>query len=992
MAHELTAQDQAEQILAGRSESASVVLDLVKRLHRERRFGLARKLLERLSRYSEVTADPELRVAVGQKLALSTYKDPDLPTDAKLERALEILRGIDDLARTENQETLGLAGAINKRMWEYDSGERHLENACSFYLRGYQYGVASDFGYTAINAAFVLDLLADLDLPDDPSRGIEGSAAAERNRRAKEIRRAIVDQLPGLPEKPGNAWLNATWWFLVTVGEAYFGLRDFDRADVWLKRAAALPEIADWERESTARQLAALMNLMARESARTGGRPDPRAQQVLRNFLGGAEAALASVVKGRIGLSLSGGGFRASLYHVGVLARLAELDLLRSVEYLSCVSGGSIIGAHYYLEVRKLLQSKTDQEITSNDYIEIVERLSRDLLSGVQRNIRVRIAAEWLTNLKVIFVPDYSRTKRAGELYEQEIFSRVQDGEADNPRFLDALKILPRGEPDDFRPKDHNWRRAAKVPILILNATSLNTGHNWQFTASWMGEPPAGIDSEVDANFRLRRMYYEQAPSPHRKMRLGYAVAASACVPGIFEPLSIADLYERLPPEGDRKVRPIVRLVDGGVHDNQGTAALLEQGCSVLLVSDASGQMDHEDAPSSGLLGVPLRANSILQSRVRVSQYQDLESRRRGSTLKGFMFVHLKKDLESQPVDWIGCQDPSESTPIRALTGYGIQRGIQRRLAAMRTDLDSFTDVEAYALMTSAYLATEASLKKPILGFNVDDAPRAPWKFLRIAPLLEQSTALSPLAQWLDRQLGVGNKVAFKVWLLMWRLQFLAGLAVAGILLGFGYALVEFSTRFLTFSISLGDILWSCVTALAALCGIGLLGKLLSYRKTLREILLGVGMATVGFLFARLHLHVFDPLFLRQGRLPLVLDQTQSAALQERSRMVQERQKVLTTARADDRKVSYAVQQSEGFLRSAKRNLDAVTESKVTQAIFQLSDNPHPDDSQRDAETSLHLLQVQGTPWRIAYDVDETLQRIRIHHLARAEDSGSKQK
>lgn len=990
MAHELSAQLQAESILAGRSETPKKVLELAKRLHGERRFGLARKLLERLSRYSEVTADPELRVAVGQKLALSTYKDPDLPTDAKLERALEILRGVDDLAHTVNQETLGLAGAINKRMWGYNSGERQLESAYCFYQRGYEQGVESDFGYTGINAAFVLDVLADLEFPDEQSCGSEATAAAERNRQTREIRETIVARLPGLPKAPGNAWLKTTWWFLVTVGEAYFGLRDFDNAGIWLERAAALPEVADWERESTARQLATLMNLMARDSARKGEPPDPRAREVLRKFLGGADAALSSVVRGKIGLALSGGGFRASLYHVGVLARLAELDLLKSVEYLSCVSGGSIVGAHYYLEVRKLLRSKPDAEITRQDYIDIVERLHRDLLAGIQRNIRTRIAAEWLTNIKMIFLPDYSRTKRAGELYEKEIFSRVQDGEGDSPRFFNALKIVPKGEPQDFRPKDHNWRRAAKVPILILNATSLNTGHNWQFTASWMGEPPAGIDSEVDANYRLRRMYYEEAPAPHDQMRLGYAVAASACVPGIFEPLSIANLYERLPPEGDRKVRPIVRLVDGGVHDNQGAAALLEQGCSVLLVSDASGQMDHEDAPSNGLLGVPLRANSILQSRVRVSQYEDLESRRRGGTLKGLMFVHLKKDLETRPVDWIGCQDPSEPAQIRALTSYGIQKGIQRRLAAIRTDLDSFTDVEACALMTSAYLATETSLKKPILGFKVEDACRSAWPFLQIAPLLEESSALTPLAHWLDRQLGAGSRLALKVWLLMWYLQLVAALVLIAPVVAIGYTWRQlFQIPAFSFTATIGDLLWGAAALVLTLCGLGLLSKLVNYRKTLREILIGAGMATVGFVFARLHLHVFDPLFLRQGRLPVVLVQTQAVALQERSRMLQERQKLLAMDLGDDRKASYAVQQSEGFLRSAKKNLDPATEAKITQAIFRLSDDPRPSDSQADPETRLRMLRVAGTPWRIAYDVDESQQRIRIHYLDRAEASRS---
>jgi predicted acylesterase/phospholipase RssA len=54
-------------------------------------------------------------------------------------------------------------------------------------------------------------------------------------------------------------------------------------------------------------------------------------------------------LNGKVGLALSGGGFRAAFFHVGVLARLAD------VEALSCVSGGSILGALYYLELRREL-------------------------------------------------------------------------------------------------------------------------------------------------------------------------------------------------------------------------------------------------------------------------------------------------------------------------------------------------------------------------------------------------------------------------------------------------------------------------------------------------------------------------------------------------------------------------------------------------------------------------------------------------------------
>jgi len=51
----------------------------------------------------------------------------------------------------------------------------------------------------------------------------------------------------------------------------------------------------------------------------------------------------------KLGLALSGGGSRAAFFHIGVLASMAEVGLLRQVEVISTVSGGSIVGALYYL-------------------------------------------------------------------------------------------------------------------------------------------------------------------------------------------------------------------------------------------------------------------------------------------------------------------------------------------------------------------------------------------------------------------------------------------------------------------------------------------------------------------------------------------------------------------------------------------------------------------------------------------------------------------
>ena len=47
----------------------------------------------------------------------------------------------------------------------------------------------------------------------------------------------------------------------------------------------------------------------------------------------------------RIGLAMSGGGFRAAAFHLGVMRKLKDLKLLDKLDLLSCVSGGSIAGA-----------------------------------------------------------------------------------------------------------------------------------------------------------------------------------------------------------------------------------------------------------------------------------------------------------------------------------------------------------------------------------------------------------------------------------------------------------------------------------------------------------------------------------------------------------------------------------------------------------------------------------------------------------------------
>ena len=897
---------EAKQILGGTHATLDRMQDLAKALQAERAFTFARRILERALTDESLKRNLPRKTYLTQQYAICTYKDQDLPAHRRLNEAERILDGIENFGATaeERVETVGLYGAIHKRKWEVDGQKLSLERSLLYYRRGYEEGVVFKQGYAAINAAYLLDLIAHLEEVEGTHdvRVASGpgtarrDAATLRREEAASIRRDIVAHIPPLVQDPPGQW---DWWPIVTVAEAYFGLRDYEGAMTWLMKGADLHErlkkkgggIPDWEWESTLRQLASLARLQAGASVHD---VDATARTILGAFIerrlgkgANANAALGSAFVGKFGLGLSGGGFRASLFHIGVLAKLAELDLLRRVEVLSCVSGGSIIGAHYYLEVRRLLQSKADADITREDYVDIVQRIERDFLAGVQRNIRTRILAEWWTNIKLVFSRTYTRTNRAGELYDRELFAHVPGdapapgGKAPSTRHLDELYVTPCGEDKSFHPKYDNFRRAAKVPILVLNATTLNTGHNWQFTASWMGEPPALQDTEIDASDRLRRMYYRQAPERHQKIRLGDAVAASACVPGIFEPLIMEGLFP------DRTLR----LVDGGVQDNQGIAALLDQDCNVLLVSDASGQMasvrDVKGSFATGILGntlggiltVLLRTKDVLMARVREAQYLDLDARRRSSLLRGLMFVHLTKDLGVPPVDWIRSDDPSPAPSTNPRTGYGVLKEVQGLLAGIRTDLDSFTDTEAYALMTSGYRMTGADLEvtKVIDGvpeFVAVPAPKPNWRFLAIEARMQASSsdAKSPY-QTLLRQLRVAGSIAFKAWRLRIGLQVFAAL-LALVVLG----VVSFGMwTVLTTPVvrdrplaTFGQIVKGFLEILLTLLATLVLGKTVMlavrYKKTLRRALIHVGMVIFGFLIARIHLHVFDRVYLRLGR------------------------------------------------------------------------------------------------------------------------------
>ncbi|TNF38766.1 MAG: patatin family protein, partial [Gammaproteobacteria bacterium] len=411
----------------------------------------------------------------------------------------------------------------------------------------------------------------------------------------------------------------------------------------------------------------------------------------------------------RLGLALSGGGFRAAFFHLGVLARMAELDLLRQVESISTVSGGSIIGALYYIHLKNLLETVPDDQINRDHYLQLVTRIEHDFSKAVKRNLRMCTFASVRHNMKMA-LPHYSRSDRIGELYDEYIFRPAWNkNENDPPRttpiMMHELKIHPLNDAheSDFNPtRGHNARRKNKVPVLNINASVLNTGHDWRFTAVDMGEVvhEQALDVDIDKNTRLLKGRYNEICKRQQGFLLGKAVAASAGVPGIFPPLSISDMYEMR-----------VQLVDGGVYDNQGIAALLNGGieCTHMIISDASGQMRDDHNPETGTLSVFTRTTDMLMGRVREEMIAEACDKQGASNVR---IMHMTQGLPVMFMRHRGV-DCKPVTDERTQVGDPIptyDQDMRGRVARIRTDLDSFHDVEASSIMTLGYALATAKL------------------------------------------------------------------------------------------------------------------------------------------------------------------------------------------------------------------------------------------------------------------------------------------
>lgn len=261
---------------------------------------------------------------------------------------------------------------------------------------------------------------------------------------------------------------------------------------------------------------------------------------------------LKSLNERKIALALSGGGVRASLFHLGILKHLAQKNLLEQVSFISTVSGGSIVTGLIYSVNNKRWP-------TSKEYIENVLPQVQSKLQNT--NIRNKILLRLFKNPLVL-----ARHGVSGLLQKT---------------LLEDLKI--EGILSDI-PEEPRW---------IINSTTYETGKNFRFMSKRMGDYIAG---------------YVLRP----KISISTAVAASAGFPGIIGPYIMHTneyQWSKYLANSQTELEPTqpsfkkLRLWDGGVYDNLGVEALyktekhqLREGFDFLLVCDGSAPLNPEEA------------------------------------------------------------------------------------------------------------------------------------------------------------------------------------------------------------------------------------------------------------------------------------------------------------------------------------------------------------------------------------------------------------
>ena len=265
-----------------------------------------------------------------------------------------------------------------------------------------------------------------------------------------------------------------------------------------------------------------------------------------------------------IALCLSGGGYRAMLFHLGTLWRLNQLGFLRKLSRISSVSGGSITAGVLAVAWERL---RFDNNDVTADLEELVIKPTRRLANHTIDRGSI---------IKGMLLPRKSIADEVADDYRKHLFGNA------------TLQDLPAD---------------SEGPRFVINATNVQTKVLWRFSRPYMGDYRVGLIHNPTTE-------------------LAVAVAASSAFPPFLSPAKLEVQTSDFDPNTrgvtlkDEAYRTNVVLTDGGVYDNLGLETAWKS-YDTIFVSDGGGAVDDEPDPERDWARHTYRILNLLDNQVR---------------------------------------------------------------------------------------------------------------------------------------------------------------------------------------------------------------------------------------------------------------------------------------------------------------------------------------------------------------------------------------
>jgi NTE family protein len=384
----------------------------------------------------------------------------------------------------------------------------------------------------------------------------------------------------------------------------------------------------------------------------------------------GGQQAQPNTDRNGSALCLSGGGFRAALFHLGALRRLNEVGLLSKLQTISSVSGGSVANGLLARMWRQLTVDATSGVFTNFASYETALRqfCGSDIRTGPLLTERLDPR-----NWPSLWSDDHSATDLLAHVYQDRLVGDLS---------LEDLKAI----------------QDARGVAFVFNTSNLQTGVDLRFG-------PGGLHD------------WQLGDAPAPDVLVAEAVAASSAFPIAFPPLVLkfdpktfvgGALEARHDPNVNDLRRRVV-LTDGGVYDNLGLEPVWKNH-RVVLCSDGGKPFGIDTSPGQAAPARLLRVQDVIGNQALAVRKRWLVASYQNAVYRG-TYWGIGTEIEGYQTHGVG---------------YGattLDGRVLDRLRAVRTDFDAFTEDEQLVLMNHGWALTDAALRTYMSSDLPDTVP-----------------------------------------------------------------------------------------------------------------------------------------------------------------------------------------------------------------------------------------------------------------------------